>query len=286
MAVCPIRIWGQSPNTPTNQYFGGLAAPLDRNPSVDISSLPPIRGLKYRSCYFVCPQDSCYAARAIFALLCPEKPGLLRWVSSRAEWFAQWCASEDFDLPSTAAGRDFTTSSELLGYYIRKIKNSFQAHECENTGPDANQQYALLITPCCRIGSDLTTFYEATWFDHLSASYTVRESYFTVKNEVGEALGLKDIIAEEKISELAELMLRYLKDWSGNPWPANKETEDPVRFLLSMNGCALLPEGLVIFFHPYQSAPGVFGQLTALIPYKELNGYLKIGFSSIKSTIK
>lgn len=162
-------------HTTTNykyQYFGSLAAPFDRHPTVDISSLPPISGLKYRSCYFVCPTDSCNAGRALFALRCPDKPALLRWVSSRAEWFTEWCETDDFELEYVQSGKKFYTCRGLLDHYERKIEGIFRNQECEHSDPDANRQLAMLITDCWSIGTEYTTFYEASWYDHVSAGNT------------------------------------------------------------------------------------------------------------------
>lgn len=260
------------------QYFGGLAAPYDRHPTVNISSLPPVPGMKYRSCYYVCPADSCNADRAVFALRCPDKPSLLRWVSSRAEWFVEWCESDDFEHESTPPGKAFTTCSELLDHYMNKIVRSFHNQQCEHTGPDANRQYALLFTDCWSIGTEYTTFYEASWFDHFSAGNNICESYYTVNNQTGKTIELKDLVIEKKMPELAELMLNYLKDSFDVLWTENNKTNDPLAILEAMDGFGLVREGLVISFHPYKIASGVEGEITAVIPQEKLNGFLKAGF--------
>ena len=110
LIVHPTRMCGQNRNdynyAPTishyasnyqYQYFAE-AGPNDRHPVVKLSSLPPIPGLKYRSCFYMCPVDTCYANRAVIALRCPDVPILRKWVSSRAEWFSAWCESDDSDL--------------------------------------------------------------------------------------------------------------------------------------------------------------------------------------------
>ena len=38
-----------------------------------------------------------------------------------------------------------------------------------------------------------------------------------------------------------------------------------------MSGCALLKEGLIIYFHPYTIGQGAEGQFIAIIPYNILN---------------
>lgn len=79
-----------------------------------------------------------------------------------------------------------------------------------------------------------------------------------------------DFVSEEKMSELAKVMLKHLKDSFGVLWKANNKVDDPLNVLLSMNGCALLREGMVVYFHPYNIASGIEGQITSIIPYDEL----------------
>ncbi len=71
-------------------YFG-MVAPYYHEPGIDIHSLPPIPGLKYRSYSTFCQKDTCYAARAVIAVRCPEDYVLLHWASGRAARFAEWC---------------------------------------------------------------------------------------------------------------------------------------------------------------------------------------------------
>lgn len=291
-AITPTMMWGQAQsdyneawNKPTishftshyrYQYFAD-AWPYDRNPVVDISSLPPIPGLKYRSCYYICPNDTCFANRAVFALRCPDVPLLRKWVSSRAEWFAKWCESDDFYEESTVQGRAFTSNGGLLNFYISKIDSSFRNRECERTEPDANRQFALLITDCWRVGTKYTTFYEASWYDNISAGNTVRESYYSVNNKTGKAATIAELVKQEKMSALAEIMVEYLRDSHGHLWKDDEvhHEKDPSSILRAIDGCALIREGLILYFHPYTIASGVEGQITAIIPYKKLLGFLK-----------
>lgn len=291
-AITPTMIWGQEQvgyneawNKPTishftthyrYQYFAD-ACPYDRHPIVDISSLPPIPGLKYRSCYYMCPIDTCVASRAVIAMRCPDDPLLRKWVSSRAEWFTEWCESDDFYIESTTPGRSFSSSGGLLNFYISKIERYFSSLECEHTGADANRQFALLITDCWRVGTKYTTFYEASWYDNLSAGNTVRESYYSVNNKNGKAATITELVKKEKMSALAEIMVEYLRDSHGNFWKddeAHRE-KDHSSLLSCIDGCALIREGLVLYFHPYKIASGAEGQMTAIIPYKKISGFLK-----------
>lgn len=48
-------------------------------------------------------------------------------------------------------------------------------------------------------------------------------------------------------------------------------SEDPVKLLGDADGCALIREGLIIYYHPYHIGCGADGQFTAVIPYGELS---------------
>lgn len=292
IALLPGKVTGQevtdyseSWNTPTishysthgcYQYFA-MAHPYDRNPTVGISSLPPIPGLKYMSCYVICPVDTCYANRAVFALRCPDDPVLLEWASSQGEWFLEWCDSANPDWISTTPGKSFSSTSKILNYYIGKIEQSFKSIECEHAADaDYNQQFGFLLTDCWSVGTKYTTFYSCCWYDHISASNTTKEWYHTVNRRTGKAATISDLVREDKLLELADLMMSYLKDCSGNLWRDDPYHDDkPIDILNKMDACALIREGLVICYHPYNIASGAEGQITATIPYNRLKGILK-----------
>ena len=42
-----------------------------------------------------------------------------------------------------------------------------------------------------------------------------------------------------------------------------------------LDGCGLVKEGMVVYFHPYTLSAGVYGQFNAVIPYHELGNSLK-----------
>ena len=261
-------------STPGYYQCFGMVAPYDRDPVVEPASLPPIPGLKYRSCYVVCPTDTCYANRAVFALRCPDDPILLKWASSQGEWFLEWCESTDPDWVSATPGKIFSSTSKILNYYIGKIEQSFKSIECELAKEaDYNQQFGFLLTDCWSVG---TKFYSCCWYDHISASNTTKEWYHTVNRKTGKAATISDLVKENKLPELAELMMSYLKDIHGNLWRDDPFHDNkPIDILNEMDACALIREGLIICYHPYHIASGAEGQITAIIPYDKLKGILK-----------
>lgn len=92
-----IEDYNASWNRPTYSHasfgykyvFFGEVSPWRREPGIDITTLPPIPGLKYRSCSVLCPKDTCFASRAVLALRCPENPVLLDWASSKAATYTE-----------------------------------------------------------------------------------------------------------------------------------------------------------------------------------------------------
>ena len=56
--------------------------------------------------------------------------------------------------------------------------------------------------------------------------------------------------------------------------------EEYTGVLKRANGCALIPEGLVFYFYPYNLGSGADGQYEAVIPYEELDGILEESLSA------
>ena len=75
---------------------------------------------------------------------------------------------------------------------------------------------------------------------------------------------------------MAELMMAHLTNGRGEiyaeQYPDAFKNNHEVLSLA--NGCALISEGLVIYFYPYILSIGADGQYDAVIPYSELEGIL------------
>ena len=290
MILPPVIMKGQdmsrysgSWNTPTISHsstaykyaYFGMADPYSRHPTLDLSSLPAIPGLKYRSCY-VCCKDTCVASRAIIAVRCPKEHALLRWVSTRAEWFCLFC-EDDFDAVYAGEGRGFSSVSQLLNHYASRLEKQFKSIDCDHTGSVPNSQYAILITDCFRT-KRYCTFYETSWVDCISNGNTVRETYTSVNNLTGKAATITDLVYEKYLAEFAGVMLGYLKNDSGHYWKDDSERYnscEPLDILLKLDGCGLIAEGICVNFHPYTIGAGCEAQFNAIIPYVVANKYLK-----------
>lgn len=258
-------------------YFG-KKDPWDRTPGIEPNSIPPIPGIKYRTCYNLCPKDTCYATRTVLAVRCPENKILLKWASQRVAWLIDSGGNESFKKPETYDVPGLSSSAEICNYYISQAKKDNIVQEClgaEDSG-SPNEQYGYLLTDCWETPL-YCTFYVATWYDWLSCGDNTRESYISVNKTTGKVAQLEDLIKSESLPKLEKLLFKYLKNYNGELWVdcrTNIKDIKPSDILNDRNGCALIKEGLVIYYYPYNIGSGAEGQFNAIIPYKELAGIL------------
>ena len=272
--------YSQKWNQPTishgniNPYFG-MIEPFERNATSAIKEFPSIPGMKYRSCMVVCPIDSCFGQRALIALRCPDNSVLLDAISGRL------CDYSNKITHSTAIQKceKPESSATVRSYYIDAIRSYINKHAKHTEGQILpNEQHGILISDCWQSG-DYCTFYEATWFDMDSNGNQTTESYFTIDSKTGKVLRVDDIVAENGMGLIAELLPKYLISESGNhyegnlpePWNLSKQ-----ELLSKMEGCAIIREGLVIFYHPMVIDAALSGGYKAVIPYREIQDYLLI----------
>lgn len=272
--------YSQKWNQPTishksiNPYFGKIGV-FERNTTSDKIEIPAIPGLKYRSCMVVCPIDSCFGQRALIALRCPDNSVLLDAISGRlcdySNKITHSAAIQKCEKPESSA--------TVRSYYIDAIRSYINKHTEHTEGQILpNEQHGILISDCWQSG-DYCTFYEAMWFDMDSNGNQTTESYFTIDSKTGKVLRVDNIVAENGMGLIAELLPKYLisesgKHYEGNlpePWNLSKQ-----ELLSKMEGCALIREGLVIFYHPMVIDAALSGGYKAVIPYREIQDYLLI----------
>lgn len=288
-SYCHAQGYNQSWNKPTISHatwnykyvYFGHTEPYDRSKSIDVNSIPPIPGLKYRSCYELCQQDTCYAVRAIMAMRCPDKPILLRWASKRAGWFVGWSKHGEQGSVEPETVPQLKSASNILNHYIRQLQSDInnQKHGEYLDHGIYNEQFGFLLTDCWQTGK-YCTFYEATWYDWMSCGDQTKENYYSVNMETGVPAKLGDIVREDAFPKLADLLMKYLKNSNGRLWIdglMESATIDPLEVLRSYNCCALIREGLVISYYPYAIGSGADGQITAVIPYSEITELLLNG---------
>lgn len=255
--------------------FFGMVPPRYREPGIDVTTLPPIPGLKYRSCSALCHKDTCFASRAVMAIRCPDNPVLLDWASSRAATYTEWCKSGMYE-PRPEKYVVGASSDDICNKYIDAIKRAFRQQKCCGDSGMPNEQFGFLLTDCWKTDR-FCTFYEATWYDMMSCGDNTRESYYSVDLKTGKVATLDDFIPESKWQELAEIMLKHLRNGNGDLWrhpDFDWVPSDSLALLKDMSGCALIREGLIFYYYPYEIGCGADGQFNAVIPYGELEGLL------------
>ena len=259
-------------NYQTRIYFG-MRGVFDRRPGVDASTIPPIPGLKYSSCYVLCPQDTCYARRVVIAVRCPQERVLLDWASQRAAWYEVVCCDDPTGNTAPENVIAVESAGDICRQYIRRIEESLR-RECPgddlHCGP--NEQSGYLLTDCWQIG-EYCTFYEATWYDELSNGDNTTQAYYSVDRKTGRVATLEDFVPQSQWPELAAMLFKYLKNSLGVLWVdenPDRAASDPMEVLEDRRGCALIREGLVIYYFPYSIGGGYEGEIMAVIPHKEL----------------
>ena len=263
-------------------FFGKIGY-NDRSFKEDTLLYPPIEGLVHGSVFTMCPVDTCFAERSVFALRCPPIQPLLDWVADTLNTFAHECPignglltynEKELDIPN----KHFATVDDLCDYYIDQLNHAYDKWHCTGEGDHnvINEQAGLLLADCWKI-ENLYTFYRIDWYDWLSAGNNVRESWWTVDATSGRLLRLDDLVVPEMKDSLAILMMPRLinasKEYFIRKYDFN--SQDSIGILERADGVALIPEGLVIYFYPYNLGSGADGEFEAVIPYDKLDGLLK-----------
>ena len=262
--------------------FGQIGS-WDRSFQDDTLLFPPIEGLVHRSAYAMCPKDTCFAEYVVLALRCPPVQPLLDWVADTVNTFAQGCPIGNGmltynDKPLDIPVKHLKTDKEICDYYIGQLRHVYDGWHCTGEGDhdSFNEQAGLLLVDCWNTGN-LCTFYRIDWYDWMSCGNNARESWWTVDATCGKLLSLSDFILPDKLDTLAALMMpRLINDKDSfilDQYPY--KPEEYTGILQRANGCALIAEGLVIYFYPYNLSFGADGEYEAVIPYVELQGILK-----------
>lgn len=269
-------------------FFGKLGY-MERSFQEDTLLFPPIENLVHGSAYALCPTDTCFAEYAVLAFRCPPIQPLLDWVADTVHTFVRDCPignglitynDKSPDIPV----KHMKTDREICDYYIGQLRHVYDGWHCSGEGDHniINEQAGLLLADCWNV-NNLHTFYRIDWYDWLSGGNNVRESWWTVDATSGKLLSLSDFILPDKLDSLAALMMPRLVNGKDS-FILDKYPYVPEDFsgiLQGANGCALIPEGLVVYFYPYNLGAGADGEYEAIIPYDELEGILKKPLSMV-----
>ena len=263
-------------------FFGKIGY-RDRAFQEDTLVFPQIEGLIHKSVYALCPTDTCFAEYAVLALRCPPIQPLLDWVADTVHTFVNECPignglqtynNKTLDIRQ----KHLKSDKEICDYYIGQLQHVYDKWHCSGEGDhdNLNEEAGLLLADCWNTGN-LYTFYRIDWYDWMSCGNNARESWWTVDATSGKLLSLEDFILPDKLDTLATQMMPRLINGKDSfildQYPY--KPEEYIDVLQRANGCALIPEGLVFYFYPYNLGSGADGQYEAVIPYEELKGILK-----------
>ena len=92
------------------------------------------------------------------------------------------------------------------------------------------------------------------------------------KPETGQTASLADLVGAENLPRVAELLVDSLKNANGELWKDSRKDSkiDPISLLEQRDGCALIREGLIIYYHPDTIGIGAEGSFSAIIPLDKI----------------
>lgn len=265
----------------------GKTDPNDWSGGKEQCPFPSVYGL-FRKTYTVyCPADSCFAERAVLALRCPRDPMLLGWLSERVCNYANHCPvgdryrCENPSQDSVAILRNPSSAEAILTYYFGYLRNIYADWKCPGTESNGHhppvEQEGLMVFDCWRRGR-LCTLYEASWYDWASNGDNTREIYRTFDTRTGKVLTVRDFIPQGKQPDFSRLMMTCLLRNPDNRVSVLKERykRDGSDVLALLDSCALVKEGLLVYFACGTLGCRADGSFEAIIPYKELKGILQL----------
>lgn len=243
----------------------GIWGKVDARSFDNASDLPDIPNLYHNTAMGYCEADTCWAERLLLALRCPEEEVLLQWMEQHVnkachESLNGYQFAEKEPLPHLS---HIKNAKQICDHYVRETKLRYDSKPCNMNSEEHGvplEQNGIIITDVWQKG-DICTFFESRWFDFLSCGDNTRKSYYSVDRKTGKVLGVKDLIEIPDTSALGTLIYEQLGEI---PLESHEE------LVSKMDGCALIKEGLIIYYHPYHLGCGASGHFLALIPYEEL----------------
>lgn len=250
----------------------GIIEPFARNEKTLREEIPHIKDLSYHSCLWYCPRDTCRAYRVVMALRCPENSALLDWMAREC---SEYVKEELYKPKPEFSGVEFCDADALCSDVIDYVSECYSKTECVDL-PEVhgqmNEQNGLLITDIFQTDS-FCTFFKSTWYDMMSCGCPYVYDWYSVDKKTGKTLKLSDIVSTKDYPELYAMVLKHLHNWE-DYYTAIRSLDDnsevPDFLVDSMSGCALLQEGLIVYYDPYEIGVGAEGEFYAVIPYKEL----------------
>lgn len=258
----------------TSSCIPGMYGMIDqyaKEDRIDASFFPSIPDLYFKSCMESCQRDYCKSKRAVLAISCPKKEPLLQWVSDRACAFANGCMGNS--LKRVRPNYSLKSAKEICDYYIEAAGSAFKTvvKDCSHEADLPCEQFGRLIADVWQKGN-LHTFVVTGWYDWSSCGDNTAVSYVTIDAATGKEFTYASLIGKSDEAKMEKLLLKYLSN-GNEKWPDSAErvaNYSEASLLSKMDGCALLKEGLIIYYYPYTIGCGADGQFIAIIPYEVL----------------
>ncbi|MBQ9889125.1 MAG: DUF3298 domain-containing protein [Bacteroidales bacterium] len=204
--------------------------------------------------------------QATLAVRCPNEPGLLKWLAGRVQkYVTDWPAGYNRPGTDPVAEKEFRNTRELVDYYMGILEDALKDAGNEDF-PATTHQTGLLLADCWQKG-ELCTFYESVWDNE---SHLSRDGYITVNAKTGKAMRLEDLVSQKDFDALSSLLMPRLENAHGVRLLDQNYgyTTDNKTVLRQLSGCAMIREGLIIYFNPYILGSGADGSYKAVIPYE------------------
>lgn len=234
-------------------YFGMIDSQAHSLDSVDMY-IPDVEDLYWRNRLDICETDTCTSIYSFLALRCPPTRNLLDWVQH--EIFGD---SVKYNCNSVKKIVDLCMDQQID--IDCQHDETLHAPNCQN---------GLMIVDIWKV-KNYYTFLRAEWFDQQSCGDNTRNSYHTLDSDTGKELALNDFIQDKDTLKLKDLIFKHVCFEDGCRFSYRYEQPETKNELLSsMDGCALLPMGFLVYYFPYVLGCGADGHAYAVIPYDEL----------------
>lgn len=198
----------------------------------------------------------------------PDEPVILEWTSKRLKKFADWATGLNIPYCPVVYSRD-----QVCSYYYYAIGGE-KLEIIKEDDEEYIPQYAIFLGIAVNT-QKYFTIEELTWAT--GCGNTEKLSWRTIDKNTGKELTIKDIIKQKHLGLFYERMLAHLCNREGlfSSFYSEDFTVRSKVIRTQFDGIAIVPEGVVVYYHPYKIGCGAEGQYNSLIPYDELEGMLK-----------
>lgn len=234
----------------------------------DIPNIPSLYTAKRWS---FCKVDSCNTGYYVMGLKCPNKLLIKKCCSDII-----WKVMKDYgykNIKKLPVCNDIVSVKKITDYYLDNWKAHYDYYlnhklVCEHLGKfnSPTEQYGLFVFDVWK-HKGLYTMCVYEWYDMASCGNTGETSYYTVNSYSGKVLGMKDIVRNKDKAKLETLLKRKLA-WK--MYQRTRHYPQNISFIDNIDGLALIKEGLLVYFHPYNIGCGAEGQYNVVFPYRQL----------------